>query len=65
MDTDKIPIEDLLQDRTTSLNDIQVCATALLLGIKKYSGSTCMDRLEINLRIVKVIDSELKKRGGH
>jgi len=62
MDIDKIPIEDLLQDRTASLKDIKVCAEALLLGVKTYSGGLCMYRLEKNLQIVKTIDKELENR---
>ena len=63
MDITKIPTEELLTDRVESLQDIQVCRTALAQGITEYSnGKSVQHRLDVNREIVVKIDSELARR---
>ncbi|OGS40522.1 MAG: hypothetical protein A3K77_00830 [Euryarchaeota archaeon RBG_13_31_8] len=61
---EKIPTEELLQDKEDSLQDIEICKKALILNIKEYSGGSVRGRLETNLKIVATIETELEKRNN-
>jgi hypothetical protein len=46
IDITKIAQQELIDDRTASVNDIKVCELALLHGIEEYgSGHSVIDRL--------------------
>jgi hypothetical protein len=52
----------LEKDLQESKNDINICETALLQGIKEYSGGSVENRLQVNKHIVEVITKELNRR---
>lgn len=62
MEISKIPIQELLNDRLESINDIKVCELALLHGIEKCSGGSVQERLDVNRQYIIKIDEELKRR---
>ncbi|KKM06340.1 hypothetical protein LCGC14_1745000 [marine sediment metagenome] len=61
-DITTISLQDLKKDRRESLEDIKVCATALLSGINSYSTGSVIERMEKNVGFVKTIDLELNRR---
>jgi hypothetical protein len=62
MDIECIPIDELINDRFSSLADIELCKLALLYGVDEYSGGKVQDRIDNNLKIISVIDLELERR---
>lgn len=63
-DIKTIPTSELLKDKMESEKDIDVCQSALLLGIKTYSAGSVQERLDTNQLIIVKIDVELKRREG-
>lgn len=62
-DITKIPHTELMEDKHTSLADIDVCRAALGMGVTTYgNGKNTQRRLEVNQDIVKKIDAELARR---
>ena len=57
-----ISLEELLKDKHESLADIQNCTIALRIGIIEYSSGSVQERLDINQKIVNIINEELKRR---
>lgn len=62
-DITKIPYTELIKDKYESLADIDVCTTALEIGVTTYSnGRSTQKRLSVNRGIVDMIDAELARR---
>ncbi len=62
MEINEFPLAELLDDRRTSILDIQLCELALDLGVTEYSGGRVEIRKLKNKLIVNVIDEELARR---
>jgi len=64
MDITEFPTDMLLQDKNTSVFDIELCEMALANNITEYGASEQVAwHLRNNRKIVGVIDAELKRRG--
>jgi len=64
MDITEFPTDMLLQDKNTSVFDIELCEMALANNITEYGNAEQVAwRLSSNRKIVGVIDAELKRRG--
>lgn len=62
-DITKIPHTELMKDKHESLADIDVCRTALDMGVTTYGNfQKVRERLEGNQDIVRKIDAELSRR---
>lgn len=62
-DITTLPISELLDDRQASLTDIKYCELALLHGVKTYGkDASVQHRLDVNRKVVKMIDDELTRR---
>ena len=61
-DIQKLPLQELLDDRRASLDDIVGCKLALAANIEEYSGGKLSKRVEGNEGIVAVIEKELRRR---
>jgi hypothetical protein len=57
-----IPLEELIKDRDESEKDIDVCETAMRIGIKEYSAGSVQQRLDTNRLILIKINEEIKRR---
>lgn len=58
-----IPLEELKKDLLDSNIDIGICKTALSLGLISYSRLPIEERLRANEYFVRLITTELKRRG--
>ncbi len=61
-DITKLSISELEADLLDTKNDIVVCQTALEVGVTEYSAGTVQHRLDVNIKIEKIIEKELKRR---
>lgn len=62
-DITKMPHTELMKDKTESLAFIEVCQSALDMGVTTYgNGKSVQRRLEVNQGIVRKIDAELARR---
>jgi hypothetical protein len=66
-DITKIQLSELIEDREASVKDISECGLALRLGVTRYGGvnhdeKSVQDRIDGNIKIIEVIDAELKRR---
>ena len=62
LDIKLIPLDELIADRDASEKDIEICRTAISIGITKYSAGEVQERLDTNERIVIKINEEIKRR---
>jgi hypothetical protein len=58
-----VPTPKLLFDRQECYNDLAALAIAKLSGLTHYSGGTIVDRAESNLKMIKTIEKECRRRG--
>jgi len=62
-DITKIPQSELESDLADTVKDILVCQAALKVGIDTYGkGDSTQHRLDVNLRIERMITNELNRR---
>jgi hypothetical protein len=61
-DIQALPLKELVNDWTESVNDIRLCEVALSRGITEYNGRDVKSRLERNKQIKAMIDAELERR---
>ena len=66
MNIQKIPLNELKDDRAASIIDARLCDIALSLGIATYDNNESVKhRMEVNQKIVRAINAELVRREQH
>jgi hypothetical protein len=63
-DITAFPVERLLADRKESLEDLSFCERTMKPGVPECRWMKLKDRIEVNRRIIKRIDIELRRRRG-
>jgi hypothetical protein len=62
VDMTKFTVAEMMKDRAESIEDIDICIRALAIGVTEYSGGNVSHCLEVNRKIVDMIDKELIRR---
>ena len=62
-DLSKIPDEELIFDRQECHNDLTILAHAMLETSAHFLSEKHKERVQSNLRMIRTIDEECKKRG--
>ena len=62
VDMSKFSMAELRADLAETEEDIALCDLALKIGIREYSGGRVQERLDTNLKIEALIETELERR---
>ena len=61
-DLNAMPKKELQKDLEESREDVANCMSALAVGVTLYSGGSVQERLDVNVRIIEIITTELARR---
>jgi len=62
IDIGKKPDKTLERDLNDSHKDIEICIEALKLDITECNSGSVQERLDNNIRFIKVISAEIRRR---